>query len=108
MALQIIPIQSEEIPVSKIIELADESYEFRFRYNKRFDFITLEIWQEEEFLYSSKLVYGNNILQGFGKIPFAIVPFVEEDLYVDGYSQIQVNLETIGKTVNLYFEDGSN
>jgi hypothetical protein len=106
MALQILPIQPNEIPVSKVFELAGIAYEFRFQYNKRFDFLTVEIWQDGEFKFSSKLCYGNNILQGFGKIPFAIVPLTEDDLYVESYSGVSVNLGTIGKTVNLYFEDG--
>jgi hypothetical protein len=105
MALQILPLQSTEIPVSKIFNLAGSDYEFRFQYNKRFDFLTVEIWQEGIFQFSSKLCYGNNILKGFKKIPFAIVPLTEDDLYVENYSGISVNLETIGKSVNLYFED---
>lgn len=106
MSLQLLPIKSEEIPVSKIFELNGETFEFIFRYNSKFDFITLEIRQEGTFLFSSKLCYGNNMIQGFGRIPFAIVPFIEDDLYIDNYSGVSVNLETLGKTVNLYFEDG--
>jgi len=104
--LQILPLTSDEIPVSKNFELAGENFEFRFQYNKRFDFITVEIWQDEVFLFSSKLVYGNNLIQGFRKIPFAIIPMIESDLYIENFSAVSLNLETIGKTVNLYFDDG--
>lgn len=106
MALQTLPIQSEDIPVIYIYELNGESYEFRFQYNSRFDFITVEIWQEEIFLFSSRLCYGNNIIYGFSNIPFGIIPLTEEDLYTENYSKISVNLGTIGKTVHLYFENG--
>lgn len=100
------PIQFKELPVSKTFELGNEIYEFRFYHNKRFDFISFEVWQEDKFLFSNKICYGNNIVKFLNHIPFAIVPLTENDLYILEHSSILVNSETLGVIVNLYFEDG--
>ena len=106
MALKIFPVQGSELPVSKDFQLGSESFEFRFLYNERFDFITVEIYQEGLFLFSSKLCYGSNILNGFTKSNYKILPLTEEDLYVDNFSDLKVNLDTLGKSVFLFYDDG--
>jgi hypothetical protein len=106
MAIQFLPIDTTEIPISIIYKLSNELYEFRFFHNSREDFITVEIWKDEDLLHSNKLVYGNNILKGFNQIPFAIIPLTYDDLYSQGYSDKIVTLENLGNTINLYFDDG--
>jgi hypothetical protein len=105
--MKLLPVTFEELPVTKTFKLLDKEYEFRFRHNSRYDFITLELWYNNSMIHSSKLVYGSDFLKSANtEIPFALIPLIEDDLYKEGFSDIVVNKDTFGKTVFIYFEDG--
>jgi hypothetical protein len=106
--LRIIEINPSDIPIRRTYTVGDIDYMLEFRYNARFDFITLSIINEDEQVFTTKLTYGNNVLFGNRTIPFAVVPLAEVDLYKEGFLSLIVNKETLGKNVFLYFEDGVN
>ncbi|HRG49343.1 MAG TPA: hypothetical protein PLG41_24275 [Leptospiraceae bacterium] len=102
-----IPILFSEIPVRKTFTLKEKDYEFYFQYNERFNFVTVTISQDNEILFTSKLVYGSNFLFGSNTdIPYSLVPISDDDLSRSGYSNLKVNSETLGKTIAIYFDDG--
>ncbi|EMS87367.1 hypothetical protein LEP1GSC073_0083 [Leptospira noguchii str. Cascata] len=45
-------------------------------------------------------------MQGFAN--FSLVPLSPGDLANDGYTNLEVNKDTFGKSVFLYFDDGEN
>lgn len=106
--IKIIPIEFNEIPIDKVITLNAVDYLFKFRYNSKHDFITVEIWMEESILNVAKIVYGNNIFHVKGENIPVIAPLSELDLEMPNFSNIRVNKDTIGKDVFLFFDDGSN
>ncbi|EMY25774.1 phage baseplate plug family protein [Leptospira interrogans] len=99
-----LPIRFEELPVSKVFQIGDKDYEFEFRYNTRFDFISLYVKESSRFLHTSKLSYGIDCLSGFAD--FSLVPLTITDLTKSEYSNFQVNKETFGKNVLLFYDDG--
>lgn len=101
---QYLDIIFSELPVTKTFEFLGEEYSLAFLYNQRFDFITCEIYKDDEFLASGKLVYGRGIFPDL-EIP-ALIPLTENDLDIDGFSDVIVNSETFGSSVQIYFEDG--
>ncbi|EMF82179.1 hypothetical protein LEP1GSC188_3415 [Leptospira weilii serovar Topaz str. LT2116] len=99
-----LPIRFEELPVSKVFQIGDKDFEFEFRYNSRFDFISLYVKSNSRFLHTSKLSYGIDCLSGFAN--FSLVPLATSDLSKNEYSNLQVNKETFGKNVLLFYDDG--
>lgn len=111
--LRIIEINPSDIPIQRTYTIGDMEYTLEFKYNERFDFITLSILDPsandasaQEAVFTSKLTYGNNVLFGNKIIPFAVTPLSETDLYKEGFDSLRVNKDTLGNTVFLYFEDG--
>lgn len=104
--IRYLSIQFFEIPVRKIFTLGNEDYEFVFQHNKQFDFVTVQIEKDLEILHVGKLVYGNNLLSGNLKIPFTFLPISDEDLNREGYSNLKVTSETLGKNIQIYYDDG--
>ncbi|WP_017863265.1 phage baseplate plug family protein [Leptospira santarosai] len=96
----------EELPVSKTFQIGNADYEFEFRYNSRFDFISIYVKDGFRILHTARLCYGNDCLQGF--VNFSLVPLSPNDLSNEGYANFQVNRGTFGKSVFLYFDDGEN
>ncbi|KXZ31582.1 hypothetical protein AYB33_01185 [Leptospira santarosai] len=101
-----LPITFEELPVSKTFQIGSADYEFEFRYNSRFDFISIYVKEGFKILHTARLCYGNDCMQGF--VNFSLVPLGPGDLANEGYANFQVNKETFGKSVFLYFDDGEN
>ncbi|WP_061235870.1 phage baseplate plug family protein [Leptospira weilii] len=101
-----LPIVFEELPVSKIFQIGNKDFEFEFRYNSRFDFISIYVKDGFKILHTARLCYGNDCMQGFAS--FSLVPLSPNDLSNDGYTNLRVNGDTFGKSVFLYFDDGEN
>ncbi|ASV10738.1 phage baseplate plug family protein [Leptospira santarosai] len=101
-----LPITFEELPVSKTFQIESADYEFEFRYNSRFDFISIYVKEGFKILHTARLVYGNDCMQGFAN--FSLVPLSPNDLSNEGYRNLLVNGDTFGKSVFLYFDDGEN
>ncbi|MCL8310156.1 hypothetical protein M9Y90_05625 [Leptospira interrogans] len=99
-----LPIRFDELPVSKVFQIGDKDFEFEFRYNTRFDFISLYVKENSRILHSNKLSYGIDCLSGF--VDFSLVPLTITDLTKSEYSNLQVNKETFGKNVLLFYDDG--
>lgn len=97
----------EEMPIRKTFDLDGEEYDFLFRHNDLEDFFTVEIYRDNELVYTTNLVYGWNLFHAYVTGPsFSVVPLLESDLAKEGYSDILVNKETLGKNVFLFFNDG--
>lgn len=60
-----LPIVFEELPVSKIFQIGNKDFEFEFRYNSRFDFISIYVKDGFKILHTARLCYGNDCMQGF-------------------------------------------
>lgn len=103
--IQKIPVSFSELPLQIIVKIRDVDYTLILQYNKRFDFITAEIYLADVLLFSTKLVYGGDIGE-FTDIPTAVTPLTEDDLVSVGFSGILVNKDTFGKSVFLFFDDG--
>lgn len=101
-----LPVTFEELPVSKTFQIGGADYEFEFRYNSRFDFISTYVKEGFKILHTARLVYGNDCMQGFASL--SLVPLSPGDLANDGYTNLEVNKDTFGKSVFLYFDDGEN
>ena len=54
--IQYLPVNTSELPVKKTFTLNGVDYEFLFRLNTRFDFVTLEISSGGNSLFISKLL----------------------------------------------------
>lgn len=105
MSLKSLPVQFSELPISKTFTITNRDLEFLFRYNSRGDFITVEILEEGNIIYTTKLCYGRNIIQGDTVgLPFSIIPLVEDDLYRNEYASITLNKESFD-SVKIYFEE---
>ncbi|EMO80184.1 hypothetical protein LEP1GSC126_3349 [Leptospira kirschneri str. 200801774] len=104
--IQSLQVKFNELPVSKIFQLGDKDFEFEFRYNSRFDFITLYVKDGLDILHTSKLSYGIDCMLGFAN--FSLVPLCLGDLSNEGYSNLQVNKDTFGSSVFLFFDDGED
>jgi hypothetical protein len=105
--IRYIPI--DEIPITILVPLRNIDYELSFQYNARFNFVTVSIYKDGVLLHSTKVVYGNNLVFGIQDkdIP-NLIPLTEADLSTDTFADISVNKDTLGKTVFIYFDDGSN
>ncbi|WP_078125867.1 phage baseplate plug family protein [Leptospira alexanderi] len=99
-----LPVTFEELPVSKTFQIGNVDFDFEFRYNSRFDFISIYVKDGFSILHTATLCYGIDCLQGFAS--FSLVPLILSDLSRDGYADIKVNRETFGKNVFLFFDDG--
>lgn len=108
--IQFIPVSFSEIPVQFLVNIQGVDYNFLFRHNSRFDFVTVEISKDNVLIASSKLVYGNNIMSGFlDGISIPLIPLSESDFSKDStLSDFLVNKDTFGNSVFIYFDDGSN
>lgn len=110
--IQYLPVSASELPVVKTFTFNSKDgiaidYEFLFRLNVRFDFVTLEISTGGKVLFTSKLLYGDNFLSiNKTEIPFALVPLDEVDFKNTILSDLKVNSQTLGKNVFIYFDDG--
>ncbi|EMO26222.1 hypothetical protein LEP1GSC170_1492 [Leptospira interrogans serovar Bataviae str. HAI135] len=93
-------VRFDELPVSKIFQLGNKDFEFEFRYNSRFDFITLYAKDGLDILHTSKLSYGVDCMLGFSN--FSLVPLDPKDLSSEGYSDLQVNKDSFGNHVFLF------
>lgn len=97
-------INGVEIPIRKTYEFGGVSYIFDFKYNEKYDFYTVEIFDitGEEFLYSNKLVYGQNI------IDTKLAPFEDKIIVLNlsvlstGEGVIDITADTLGNEVKLY------
>ncbi|MBK8397426.1 MAG: hypothetical protein IPL26_19605 [Leptospiraceae bacterium] len=106
--IQQLEISFSELPVSKIFNLDGKDFELRFTYNSKFDFISVEIYIDTEFLHSTKLMYGSDIFTNTNLSSIPLIPYSSENLSKEKIDPIAVNKETFGKSVFLMFEDGSN
>lgn len=102
-----IPLTFAELPVSKIFGIAGTTYEFRFRYNERAAFVSMEILDgEETMLYSTRLCYGQNAIHAVldtGLFPAVrVVPMSEYDYAHDGWSDTLLNAATLDSVMLLY------
>lgn len=104
--IQIIPI--ETIPENMIVPLNGIDYELNFKLNKRFNFISVSISKDGVLLRSTKVVYGSNPVFGMDSSIPNLIPMTENDLSTDNFESVFVNGENLGKTVFIYFDDGSN
>jgi len=59
-----LPLNADELPVSKVFTFDNNSYIFLFRKNEKFDRIYLEIIdiETEETLYTTRLVYAGDVI----------------------------------------------
>lgn len=98
---EFLPFTSDEIPVQKVFEINDTDFTYRLQLNTTFDYFILTILDNEDnILFSNKLVYkndvlisGKHLLPGIGK---QIIPF-------DTKNQIRVlNFATLNNPVKLF------
>ncbi|MDO6395289.1 hypothetical protein Q4554_14505 [Leptospira santarosai] len=100
-----LPFNSKTFPVRYEYEIDGKNYEFEFNYNDIGDFITvLARDSANKILFSTKLVYGialnHFVVDGFPN-HIKLIPLCLDDLYREGYSDIPVNRETLGSTVQI-------
>lgn len=61
--LEYLPLSSDELPVSKVFTIGEESFTFVFRENARHDRIYCEIRDSDDnILYTTRLVYAADLL----------------------------------------------
>lgn len=109
IVLNYLPLIFDEIPVEKTFTLGD-TFLYEFKYNTRNDFFSLLIKDEEDnILYSTKLIYGGSAYHavvdnlGLNKL---IVPFNVADLLTSNTIDDQsVNAENLNTRVRLYLLD---
>lgn len=97
-----IPLDAEELPVSKIITIGDDQYNFVWKYNTQADRISLEIYDlDDNLLYTTRLIYGNYLLHAVVenlKFSDPVIPFNIDDLVTDGaISDVNVNYENLSR-----------
>ncbi|EMM73520.1 hypothetical protein LEP1GSC038_2733 [Leptospira weilii str. 2006001855] len=106
LSLKYLPFHSETFPVRYEYEIGGKDFEFEFNYNSVGDFITALVRDSEgKILFSTKLVYGiplnHFVVDGFPN-HIKLIPLDLDDLYRDEFSEIPVNRDTLGSTVQIY------
>lgn len=91
-------------PFSKIVQLGDREFEFRFQYNTKEDSISLEVYEENELKHTTKLIYGVDIFKHTGLCSFPVVPYSESNFNLDFLLGLRVGKETFGKVVFLMYD----
>jgi len=104
--LDYLPIIDAEIPVEKNFSFNNKTYAFTFRYNSENDFYTMEIRLESVVLYSTKLVYGSNLVHAEVEnldLDCFLYAFNVDDLTTDQEIDDQsVNSDNFGTRVLVY------
>ena len=103
-----IEIAFSDLPTSRIITLDDKEFEIRFKYNKRFDFISIEIIRNNQIIHTTKLTYGTDIFKNSNLSKIKLIPYSEDDIEKEFSSNLKVNKETFGTSVFLMYETESD
>lgn len=61
---QYIDIKKSSIPYRFEMELRGEIFEFEIRYNDDYDFFSLILYRDDEYLAEEKLMYGRKLFDG--------------------------------------------
>lgn len=96
----IIEIDKEAIPYRVEYELAGGIYIFIFKYNERFDFFTVDLYQEDELIVAgSKIVYGQPLFSSLTdkRLPKVDIFPIDES----GKPVERITWENFGETVVL-------
>lgn len=76
---QYINIDKNEIPYRFEMELRGEFFEFEIGYNDQYDFFTLAVYKDGEFLGIDKLVYGRKLFLDIEDVQFPKVDLIPID-----------------------------
>ena len=93
-----------DLPASRIITLDENEFEIKFNYNKRFDFISIEVIRENQIIHTTKLCYGIDIFKNTNLSRIKLIPYSENDLEQITSSNLLVSKETFGTSVFLMYE----
>ncbi|NMB32679.1 MAG: hypothetical protein GX992_00340 [Clostridium sp.] len=104
--MKFIEINKDLIPYYFEIKLAGITWGFEVRYNREFDFFTIDLYRQEELIAAGeKVVYGQSlfsILMEDGRPGIDIIPFDQS-----GNSN-RVGWDELGKSVFLYLVGGDD
>jgi len=103
--LDYLPLDADELPVSKIFTIGEERYNFIFRKNERYDKIYCEIYDlDDTLLYTTRLIYGgllyHAVVDGL-VIDDPIIPFYINDVVTDKIVETEVTSLNLDK-VKMY------
>lgn len=77
--MRYLPVEKKKIPYTSRFRLAEETFDFTFRYNSRFDFFTVDLYKRDQpLVLGEKIVYGlplfwSYVLEALPKV--YILPF---------------------------------
>lgn len=104
MRAEYLDITADQIPVRKRYVFDGSSYILDFKYNDLYGFFTVEVFDStgDDFLFSSKLVYGQNIFDSvMSPISSKLIPV--NIRYLTGESDVTyITPETFGREIKLY------
>lgn len=95
---QYINIDKSAIPYRFEIELRSEMFEFEVRYNEDYEFFTIVLYKDGEYLAEEKLVYGKELFEEVEDVRFPKVDIVPND---PGGLQKKITYQNLNETVFL-------
>ena len=100
-----IPLEFNELPVSKLVSLGSEDYLLEFHFNEFGNFFTLVAKNtSDEILFSTKLVYGVSanhfVVDGF-PLDVTLIPVDLNDIYSNEFKEFSLTKDSLG-SVKLY------
>lgn len=100
MPLPYIPVDKQAIPYEVTVKIADETFTFRFDYNRESDFFTVDLRRGEEVLViADKIVYGHPLFSSYADDRFPKMAIFPGDL--SGQAG-EVNFANLMESVFLY------
>jgi len=97
-------ITGDAVPTNRRYTFEGITYTFRFKWNVRNGFFTVEIYDitDRVFLYSTKIVYGINLTESaYCPIKAKIIPLNIHEL-AGNITETIITKENFGKTIKLY------
>lgn len=100
--LEAISIDKEDIPYRFDIELVGEMFTFLVRYNAIFDFFTVDLSKNGEYLvYGVPMVYGVPLFGSLDDVNLPKVPLVPYDI---ANKENEITYDNMNRTVFLYVD----
>lgn len=103
-----IDVEKDLIPETFYIDLADETFKFKFSYNETGDFFTIDLYlsdergEDVEIIMGEKLTLNKPLWSDIGSILLPAPQLVPMDI---SGQETRITWENFGKTVFLYIND---
>lgn len=104
MKAEFLDISASQIPIKKRYTFDGISYVFRFKYNTRHGYYTVEMYDATDrvFVFSAKIVYGMNLTESaFCPIKTKIIPLNLQEL-AGNSKDTSITPDNFGTRIKLY------